>query len=85
MGGRSRLSACGRPEVGGVEFGVGRFYIESTQIAVAQLCVGLFGTVFVLFCFIGFLILLGGMIWAIVDAIMMFTGGVEDDYGRKLR
>ncbi len=66
-------------------FGIGRFYIDSTQIAVAQLCVGLFGTVLTLFCFFGFPILLGGIIWAIVDAIMMFTGSVQDNYGRKLR
>ncbi len=66
-------------------FGIGRFYIDSTQIAVAQLCVGLFGTVVTLFCFFGFPVLLGGIIWAIVDAIMMFTGSVQDNYGRKLR
>ncbi len=66
-------------------FGVGRFYIDSTQIAVAQLCLGLFGTVFTVFCFFGFPLLLGGAIWAIVDAIMMFTGSVKDNHGRKLR
>lgn len=66
-------------------FGVGRFYIDSTQIAVAQLCVGLFGIVFSLFCFLGFPVLLGGIIWAIVDAILIFTGSVKDNHGRKLR
>jgi TM2 domain-containing membrane protein YozV len=66
-------------------FGVGRFYLDSTQIAVAQLCLGVFGTVFTLFCFLGFPVLLAGVIWAIVDAIMMFTGSVKDNYGRKLR
>ena len=66
-------------------FGIGRFYIDSTQIAVAQLCLGLFGTIFSLFCFLGFPVLLGGIVWAIVDAIMMFTGSVKDNYGRKLR
>jgi len=66
-------------------FGVGRFYIDSTQIAVAQLCLGLFAIFFSLFCFVGFPVLLGGIIWAIVDAIMMFTGSVKDDHGRKLR
>jgi TM2 domain-containing membrane protein YozV len=66
-------------------FGIGRFYIDSTQIAVAQLCLGLFGTIFSLFCFLGFPVLLGGIVWAIVDAIMMFTGSVQDNYGRKLR
>ncbi|WP_055403533.1 MULTISPECIES: TM2 domain-containing protein [unclassified Mycobacterium] len=66
-------------------FGVGRFYLDSTQIAVAQLCLGLFGFLFTLFCFVGFPVLLAGMIWGIVDAIMMFTGSVTDKYGRKLR
>lgn len=66
-------------------FGVGRFYIDSTQIAVAQLCLGLFGILFSLFCFLGFPVLLGVMVWAIVDAIMIFTGSVKDRYGRKLR
>ncbi|MEE3752171.1 NINE protein [Mycobacterium intracellulare] len=66
-------------------FGVGRFYLDSTQIAVAQLCLGLFGIVFSLFCFLGFPVLLGGIIWAIVDAILIFTGSVKDNHGRKLR
>lgn len=66
-------------------FGIGRFYIDSTQIAVAQLCLGLFGVFFSLFCFLGLPFLLGGIIWAVVDAIMMFTGSVKDNYGRKLR
>lgn len=66
-------------------FGIGRFYIDSTQIAVAQLCVGLFGILFSLFCFLGFPVLLGGIVWAIVDAILMFTGSVKDNHGRKLR
>ena len=66
-------------------FGIGRFYIDSTQIAIAQLCLGLFGIVFTLFCFFGFPLMLGSVVWAIVDAIMMFTGSVKDNYGRKLR
>jgi|SRR6185437_14430308 len=66
-------------------FGVARFYIDSTQIAVAQLCVGLFGILFSLFCFLGFPVLLGGIVWAIVDAILIFTGSVKDNHGRKLR
>jgi TM2 domain-containing membrane protein YozV len=66
-------------------FGVGRFYIDSTQIAVAQLLLGLFGLVFTLFCFIASPILLGSIVWAIVDAVMMFSGSVKDNQGRKLR
>jgi TM2 domain-containing membrane protein YozV len=66
-------------------FGIGRFYIDSTQIAVAQLLLGLLGIVFTLFCLIASPLLLGSIIWAIVDAVMMFTGSVKDNYGRKLR
>ncbi|SOX56534.1 TM2 domain-containing protein [Mycobacterium ahvazicum] len=66
-------------------FGIGRFYIDSTQIAVAQLILGLVGLVFSLFCFIALPVLLGSAVWAVVDAIMMFTGSVKDSYGRKLR
>ncbi|WP_406813684.1 TM2 domain-containing protein [Mycobacterium sp. M23085] len=66
-------------------FGIGRFYIDSTQIAVAQLCLGLFGVLFSLFCFLGFPVLLGSIVWAIVDAILIFTGSVKDNHGRKLR
>lgn len=63
-------------------FGVGRFYLGSIPIAVAQLCLGLFG---ILFFFFLFPALFGVIIWAIVDAIMIFTGSVKDNYGRKLR
>ncbi|MBV8786945.1 MAG: hypothetical protein JOZ00_09680 [Mycobacterium sp.] len=57
----------------------------TTQIAVAQLCVGLFGLIFGLFCLFGLPALLGGIVWAIVDAILIFTSNVKDEYGRKLR
>jgi hypothetical protein len=66
-------------------FGIGRFYIDSTQIAIAQLCLGLFGFVFSLFCLLGLPVLVCSIIGAIVDAIMMFTGSVKDNHGRKLR
>jgi TM2 domain-containing membrane protein YozV len=66
-------------------FGAGRFYIESTQIAVAQLCVGIFGIFFTVFCLFGLPVLLGSIVWAVVDAIMIFTGSVNDGAGRKLR
>jgi len=66
-------------------FGIGRFYIDSTQIAIAQLFLGLFGFVLSLFCLFGLPVLLGSIVWAIVDAIMMFTGSVKDNHGRKLR
>jgi TM2 domain-containing membrane protein YozV len=66
-------------------FGAGRFYMESAQIAVAQLCVGLFGIFFTVFCIVGLPVLLGSIVWAVVDAIMIFTGSVNDGAGRKLR
>ena len=66
-------------------FGIGRFYIDSTQIAIAQFLLGLSGLVFTLFCLFGLPFLLGSIVWAIVDAILMFTGSVKDNHGRKLR
>jgi hypothetical protein len=30
-------------------------------------------------------VLLGVGVWAVIDAIMMFTGSVKDNFGRKLR
>jgi TM2 domain-containing membrane protein YozV len=64
-------------------FGIGRFYIDSTQIAVLQLCLGLFGIFLSLFCLFGLPVLLGVIVWAVIDAIMMFTGSVRDNFGRK--
>jgi TM2 domain-containing membrane protein YozV len=64
--------------------GIGRFYIGSTSIGAVQLCLGLFGFFFS-WLFIGIPVLLGVGVWAFVDAIMMFTGSVQDNYGRKLR
>lgn len=66
-------------------FGVGRFYIGSNSIAIAQLCLGVFGFFFGLFCLVGLPVLLAAAIWAFADAIMMFTGSVRDGDGRKLR
>jgi TM2 domain-containing membrane protein YozV len=66
-------------------FGIGRFYIDSTQIAILQLCLGMFGVFFTMFCLVGLPVLLGAIVWAVIDAIMMFTGSVKDNFGRKLR
>jgi TM2 domain-containing membrane protein YozV len=66
-------------------FGLGRFYIGSNGAAAAQLVLGLTGLFFTLFCFIGLLILVPLWIWNFVDAIMMFTRGITDSYGRKLQ
>jgi TM2 domain-containing membrane protein YozV len=66
-------------------FGVGRFYIGSTGPATAQLILGLTGLFFTMFCFAGIVILVPLWIWTFIDAIVMFTGGVTDAYGRKLQ
>jgi TM2 domain-containing membrane protein YozV len=52
--------------------GIGRFYIGDIGIGVAQLLVGW------LTCGIG-------LIWPIIDAILMLTGSVPDSQGRPLR
>jgi TM2 domain-containing membrane protein YozV len=65
--------------------GIGRFYIGSTTIGAVQLSLGLFAFFFSLFCLVGLPLLVAVMVWAVVDAVMIFTGGVPDNYGRKLR
>jgi TM2 domain-containing membrane protein YozV len=68
-------------------FGLGRFYIGSIPIAVTQLCLGLLGIVFTAVTFgLGFFFtLLPLSIWTFIDAIVLFTGNVQDGEGRKLR
>lgn len=51
-------------------FGVGRFYTGHTGIAVAQLLTGFIGV---------------GVVWSIIDGIIMLVGGGTDGYGRPLR
>lgn len=74
-------------------FGVGRFYLGYGTIGGVQLGIHILG--WFLF-FLGFLtfgigmlvamvLWMGGGIWALIDAIMMFTGGVRDAQGRPLR
>ena len=53
-------------------FGAGRFYTGHTGIAIAQIAVSW------LTCGIG-------LIWPIIDGIMMMTGKVPDSEGRPLR
>ncbi|WP_077089590.1 TM2 domain-containing protein [Mycobacterium rhizamassiliense] len=50
--------------------GIGRFYIGDTGIGVAQLLTGLCGI---------------GLIWSIVDGVLMLVGSVNDSQGRPLR
>jgi TM2 domain-containing membrane protein YozV len=65
-------------------FGIGRFYIGSTTIAGVQLGLTLLGGATTII-FIGFFILFGVAMWALIDAITIFSGNVTDNYGRKLR
>ncbi len=53
-------------------FGAGRFYTGHTGIAIAQIAVSW------LTCGVG-------LIWPIIDGIMMMTGKVPDSEGRPLR
>ncbi|BAX92423.1 TM2 domain-containing protein [Mycobacterium shigaense] len=50
--------------------GIGRFYIGDTGIGVAQLLTGLCGV---------------GLIWSIVDGVLILVGNVNDPQGRPLR
>ncbi|HEV7650575.1 MAG TPA: DUF1707 domain-containing protein [Actinophytocola sp.] len=51
-------------------FGVGRFYTGHTGIALAQLCTVFIGV---------------GVIWSIIDGIVILAGGGTDTYGRRLK
>jgi len=53
-------------------FGAGRFYTGHTMLAIAQICVTFFT------CGIGIL-------WPLVDGVLMLTGRVTDSDGRPLR
>ena len=66
-------------------FGAGRFYLGSTAIGILQLCVGLFGILAAIVGFAGLPFLLGAAIWGVLDAVLIFTGSVKDEYGRTLR
>lgn len=65
-------------------WGIGRFYLGSTSIAVTQLVLTVIGIVTSIIL-IGFVILIGVGIWALVDGIMILTGSVRDAQGRPLR
>lgn len=51
-------------------FGVGRFYTGHTGIALAQLCTMFIGV---------------GVVWSIIDGIVLLCGGGTDAYGRRLK
>lgn len=65
-------------------FGVGRFYVGSTGIAITQLVLGVIG-IMTSWLFVGFFILVPLSIWVVIDGIIMFAGGVRDADGRRLR
>ncbi len=64
--------------------GVGRFYIGSTNIGAIQLGLTILGII-TSWLIVGIFICVGVGIWALVDAVMMFTRSIPDQYGRKLR
>jgi len=53
-------------------FGAGRFYTGHTAIAIAQICVCFFT------CGVG-------VLWPMIDGVLMLTGRVTDSDGRPLR
>lgn len=65
-------------------FGVGRFYLGYTTIGAIQLGLTIVGMITSIF-FIGLFVLAGVGIWALVDAVMMFTRSLPDQNGRRLR
>lgn len=60
--------------------GIGRIYLGQTTFGVAQLVGCLLLSVVT--CGIGVVV---PIIWGIVDAVLIFTGRVRDEYGRPLR
>ncbi|RJO69352.1 TM2 domain-containing protein [Nocardia panacis] len=52
-------------------FGIGRFYLGHTGIAIAQLLL-------TFLCGIG-------AVWCVIDGILILAGNVRDPYGRPLR
>lgn len=65
-------------------FGVGRFYLGHAGIGVAQLLLWIVG-IATSWLGVGLVLLFGVWIWALIDAIMIFTGSVRDSDGRVLR
>ncbi len=66
-------------------FGAGRFYLGHNGIAIGQLATLFIGWILFIVIGLGIFILLGLGIWVLVDAIMMFSGGVRDSRGLVLR
>lgn len=64
--------------------GVGRFYMGSTGIAIAQLALTLVGWMTAIFL-VGFILIGAVGVWALFDAILILVGRPVDGHGRPLR
>lgn len=64
--------------------GVGRFYIGSSGVGLAQLLMFLVGLA-TIWIGIGIVLVGGVALWALIDAIMILTGSVRDGRGLPLR
>ncbi len=65
-------------------FGAGRFYTGHTQTAIIMLSLTVVGFALSL-VFVGFFVLAGVNIWALVDGIMLLSGRQTDSRGLLLR
>ncbi|OZE76159.1 hypothetical protein CH294_20715 [Rhodococcus sp. 14-2483-1-1] len=65
--------------------GVGRFYLGSTGIGVAQLLLFFFGVLLTAVFGLGLILLFGLFVWHVVDGVLILVGNVSDAQGRKLR
>lgn len=65
--------------------GVGRFYIGSNGIGVAQLLLFFFGLLLTAVFGLGVILLFGLFVWHVADGVLILVGNVTDAQGRKLR
>lgn len=63
--------------------GIGRFYIGSNGIALAQLLLTVLG-VLTSVLIVGLFILPAVWLWGVIDGIVIFAGGAHDKYRREL-
>lgn len=65
--------------------GIGRFYLGSVGIGVAQLLLFFVGLLLTAVFGLGLIVLFGLFVWQVVDGILILVGSVTDPQGRKLR
>ena len=65
--------------------GVGRFYLGSTGIGVAQVLLFFSGVLLLAVFGLGLIVLLGLFVWHVTDGVLILVGNVTDPQGRKLR